>query len=1050
MLSDFNTLYQSLNAGQKQAVDAIEGPVMVIAGPGTGKTQILAARILNILQKTDARPEDILCLTYTESGATAMRQRLSKFMGADAYRVNIYTFHGLCNRIIQEFPAKFAQRELRVMDDLEKLELLDTIIRNIPSDAGIKNYQEDPASLRFQLSKVFDLMQEENYTVEIFQEMVSFLSDENQFMETFPEFVYKTTTKWGDAGTIKRAKYDEYIKDWNKLLDAAQLFEVYQSRKKELGIYEFRDMIHWVLDAFKNDFELLQNYQEKFQYLLVDEYQDTSGVQNEIVYQLISFWEDNPNCFVVGDDDQSIYAFQGARVSNMREFMQRYQSNLTTIVLTENYRSTQKILDASSQVIENNQLRLVNQMEGLSKNLISAGAMASSPAQDLRFQNYRNRFHEAVGIVNEIELLHSKGVPYHNIAVIYAKHAIAEETANMLRLQHIPFMLARSVDILAEPMIKQLCNWLQYLALELEVPHKGQHLLFELLHYKLYPISPYEIATISVDINKRKSENLMWRDYMAEYSARPTTSDLFAPEKHEALKTLWNNIELWLKNAASMNVPQLVETVIANGGFLGLALGDSEREWKMEQLHTFLNFATSANQKRPFLTLGDFMEDIEKMRKNKIAIPLEKRIGSKEGITLTTAHSSKGLEYEHVFIIGAEQEAWEKDRSSGLPFKLSKLFQGRSISLKNTVEKEESIEERRRLFYVAMTRAKETLHISWANKKIDAKESDLHPSQFLIEIIGGEEIPESSLEGEQLIDAETKLLQAIQPPSLHIKETHWLKKQLESFKFSPTTLYDILECGLKFYFLRLVKVPGAPSASLGYGLAVHDTLSRLVSYGLDQKKWPDTPTLISWFEFEMFKKRSSFTRLSYETRLQQGRDQLPDYYAARMEEFKTYQAVIMERWLETSIEGIVIGGKSDKLIFNGNHVTIVDYKTGNSKNAEKMFKPPGAKSIESGKLPPKYWFQLGIYHLIVNNQRDKNWKAEMSVIDSLERNDEGIFPVFKQTYSEEDLSLLKHYLLEGNKKLQNLEFLTGCGKPDCEWCKFSKETGQSSVQIPEE
>jgi DNA helicase-2/ATP-dependent DNA helicase PcrA len=158
----------------------------------------------------------------------------------------------------------------------------------------------------------------------------------------------------------------------------------------------------------------------------------------------------------------------------------------------------------------------------------------------------------------------------------------------------------------------------------------------------------------------------------------------------------------------------------------------------------------------------------------------------------------------------------------------------------------------------------------------------------------------------------------------------------------------------------------------------------------------------------------------------------------------------MERWLETSIDGVIIGGKSDKLIFNGNHVTIVDYKTGNSKNAEKMFKPPGAKSLETGKLPPKYWFQLGIYHLIVNNQRDKNWKAEMSVIDSLERNDEGNFPLFKQTYSDEDLQLLRRFLEEGNKKLENLEFLTGCGKPDCEWCKFSKETGQAVVQIPAE
>ncbi|MBL7812390.1 MAG: ATP-dependent helicase [Bacteroidetes bacterium] len=1046
MTQEFDTLYAGLNEAQRQAVEAIDGPVMVIAGPGTGKTQILAARILNILRKTDASPEEILCLTYTEAGTAAMRQRLSRFMGADAYRVNIHTFHGLCNRIIQEYPEKFAQRELRVMDDLEKMELMDGLIQNIPAGSPIKNYQEDPKDLRKQLDKLFNLMQEEDLSADFFTHWVNEISPEPVFTEIYPEMVYKRNGKFGAAGTVNQKKYQEQLLFWEKLKAASSLFQDYQKKKKELGIYEFRDMIHWVLDALKSDEDLLRNYQEKFQYVLVDEYQDTSGVQNEIVYALISYWDDNPNCFVVGDDDQSIYAFQGARVDNMKDFIQRYKSRLTKIVLTDNYRSTQKILDSAALLIAHNQDRLVNEKEyNLNKDLVAHSHYATH--QPLQFLRFRNRFHEANGIADLIKAQHAAGCPWAEMAVIYARHSAAEELAGILRQEHIPFVLARSVDILTQPLIKQLVHWLQYLALELDMPHSGEYLLYELLHYDLYAIEPYQVASIASEIYAaNKKDGLKWRDYLAQMSDQP------ADPKREALVQLWKNVEYWLKQAASLNVPQLVEQVISNAGFLSAALKSEEREWNLEILHTFINYSSVANQRRPFLTLGQFMEDLTKMQANGISIPIEKRIGSTDGVTLTTAHSSKGLEFQHVWIIGAEQEFWEKDRTNALPFRLSKLFEGIKQKGNPTPpageKEEEDAQERRRLFYVALTRAKESLTVSWASHKMDAKSTDLHPSRFVVEIQGGGEIPEATVSAQVLVQSEARLLSLVQAPVLPLSHSDWLRQQLQGFKFSPSTLYDILECGLRFYFSRIVHVPSAPSAPMGYGNAVHNTLARLVDSGVNKQLWPDQETFLSWFEYEMFKLRSSFSRISYQTRSEQGKDQLPLYYAARMPEFQQYREVKTETWLETSIDGIIIGGKSDKLIFNGNDVTIVDYKTGKARNAEKKFVKPGEKAIADGKLPPKYWFQLGLYHIIVNNQHGKDWKAVLSVIDAVEPDENGAFHQFKQTYSAEDLEILTTYLIEGNRRLQTLEFLTGCGHKDCEWCNFAKETGQS-VLIPE-
>lgn len=1048
MPESYKELYESLNERQKQAVDAIEGPVMVIAGPGTGKTQILAVRILNILQNTGTQAQEILCLTYTDAGVAAMRNRLSSFIGAEAYKVNIHTFHGLCNRIIQENPELFSRGNLRVMDEMDRLDLLDKLIRELPANSPLRNYNENPDSLRKSLKTIFSLVQDENYTANFFQEHIDKLKDQKIFSEVFPGSIYTKSGAWGKAGDFKLKEFEQLHLEWTKLLAAARLYDQYQKLKAEAGVYEFSDMIHWVLEALNNNQDLLFAYQEKFQYILVDEYQDTSGVQNQILYKLIDYWKENPNCFVVGDDDQSIYAFQGARVSNMTEFAWKHRNYLKTIVLTNNYRSTQNVLDASSKLIEQNKDRLVNNIPGLSKKLQAAGKNREYKMLNLEFVPYRNRFHEAAGTMNALKELHDNGENWQNMAVIYSKHLIAKELTSLLVAENIPFSLTKSIDILKEPLIGQLQTWLQYLSLELEMPNKGEHLLFEMLHFPLYKISPRIVAEIATEIGKKHRDGLSWRKYLWDEIQRGAHADLFNDK--QALLQLWQQVEKWLKEAASLNVPQLVHEAISGLGFLNLALQSNESEWQLEQLHTFLNFAVSANQKNPFITLREFCTVLEKMKQNNIAIPLEKRIGNSAGIVFTSAHSSKGLEYDHVFLIGCEQENWEKDKSSGMPFKLRKLFDGINQRIEKQKNEDEGIEERRRLFYVAATRAKKTLTLSWGNHKIDAKNSHIPVSKFVVEITDGREFEESKLPNQQLVQAEIQLLRYVKPPRIEPGESQWLKKQVESFKFSPSTLYDLLDCGLKFYFNRIVKLPSAPNAALGYGMAVHETLNKVISQGMQKKIWPTEQEFVQIFEQELFFRRGSFSENAFKLKLAQGREVLPSYYKTRLPEWKKNDVVLTERWLETGINGVIIGGKSDKLIFNGNHVIVVDYKTGKPERAEAKFKPPTPKSLAEGKLPPQYWFQLGLYTLIVSRQPNKNWVGSMALIDSLDKNNQGHFPVLKQTYSQDDYNLLTALLEEGNRKLKSLEFLEGCGNKDCQWCQFAKNSGQASMEIPRE
>jgi len=1045
MNADFNELYKSLNTEQKLAANTLEGPVMVIAGPGTGKTQILAVRILNILNQPDSRPQDILCLTYTDAGSSAMLNRLSKFMGADAYKVNIHTFHGLCNTIIKENPELFSKGNLRVMDDLDKLELLDSLIRTIPSGSVLQNFQEQPYYLRKSLEKVFNLMQSENLDIAFFEQGIDKLKDEDSFKEAFPGFVYQRVSGDNVKGDLKRKDYDTHLKEWQKLREAAALFPKYQEMKKEAGLYEFSDMLQWVLNAFKTNPDLLMTYQEKYQYVLVDEYQDTSGIQNELLYELISFWEENPNCFVVGDDDQSIYAFQGARVSNMMDFAKRYEQNITKIVLTQNYRSTQIVLDGAKTLIENNKKRLVNTFSELSKDLTASGDNCHYEPIPIHYHAYKNRFHEALGICNQIAALTDAGCAPDEIAVIYPKHKIADELADILLQKEVPFTLARSVDILQEPLIIQLQGWLQYLASELEVPHKGEYLIYTLLHYPLYDIAPFEVSKIATEIYSRRHEKLKWRDFLAEYIHQNPEPLPAGTQSREALRKLWNQAEEWIKKAAGMTVPQLIQEVISKGGFLKMAMQSEQREWYMEQLHTFLSHAIAANQKNPYLTLTQYMEALDKMKRNEIAIRLEKRIGSKSGVVLTTAHSSKGLEYRHVFIIGCEEESWDKDRSSSLPYKIKSFFQGLKHSVKDQNEEDADKEERRRLFYVAMTRAKESLHLSWGNEKISAKTTLQKKSKFLQELIGKNEIAEIELDKMDLILAESQLLTRVAQPILKIEDTEWLNQQLQDFTFSPSTLYDILECGLRFYFGRMVRVPSAPSAALGYGSAVHNTLWKTVDVGHPQQQWPDESAFLALFETELFKQRGAFTPAGYQLKLDQGRERLPQYYRSRLPIWQSDKGkgIILEKWLESSIDGIKIGGKADKIIVENDQVIVIDYKTGKPENADASFSPPTQDSLDKGKLPPKYWFQLGMYMLIVNYYTERNWNGIAAKIDAVEQDEKKEFPTFTQYYDSEDLALLKDYLIAGNQKLRSLEFLKGCGSEDCEWCQFAKSTGQA-------
>jgi DNA helicase-2/ATP-dependent DNA helicase PcrA len=280
----FTDLLNQLNAEQRYAVEQIDGPMLVIAGPGTGKTQILATRIANILTQTDTTAESILCLTYTDAGTIAMRKRLIDIIGTDAYRIDIFTFHAFSNAVIQDNLDYFGIRSLDAISELEQINLVNEIIEKFESENPLKRYTGDIYYETDRLLNLYQAMKRENWSAALISSKIdTYLED----IKTRDEFVYKRKYKEFNAGDLKQAAYDKEVQKMQVLRAASATFETYQAKLKHTNRYDFADMILWVIDAFNTQPDILATYQEKYLYILVDEFQDTSGAQNEILNQLV-------------------------------------------------------------------------------------------------------------------------------------------------------------------------------------------------------------------------------------------------------------------------------------------------------------------------------------------------------------------------------------------------------------------------------------------------------------------------------------------------------------------------------------------------------------------------------------------------------------------------------------------------------------------------------------------------------------------------------------------------------------------------------------------
>lgn len=1087
MNDNFQSRYQKLNPEQQKAVDATEGPVMVIAGPGTGKTEILGARIANILQKqSDINPTNILCLTYTNAGVVAMRKRLLQFIGPAAHKVEIHTFHSFCNSIIQTHSERFGIKDQENISDLELHEILEKILDKLPAENPL--FDRRGHFYLPHLRDLFSTMKSENWTVEDIEKSVQ------EYIQGLPEregFFYKRKYKDFAAGDPKPEKIETEKEKCQKLVEGARLFPKFQKIMQDRGAYDFQDMIAWVIREFEKSPNFLADYQEKLQYILVDEFQDTNGSQKRLIDLLSSYWED-PNVFVVGDDDQSIYRFQGANLKNILDFYLQYKDSVQTITIDKNYRSSQGILDAAEKIIEKNSERLTNAIPNLQKKLTAQNPAFADIKKSPKLWACQNPLHEQWAIIESLKKSQEQKEKLSDIAVIYQKHKQVAELVKLCESQKIPIQIKENTDIFSLPFFQNILDILIWLYENQENLGQRDDIWFRLAHSQFFDLDPQDLASLMIGrqilrknsekvggldenksslqkdgVVKNKNDKNLQNDQLGLFlyenregnqcikSGKLLDNTFLSQDKNRFLHYICSSEELLqqlqikspekiqkfhnfllelLQDLCSESFLSFIGKLVSRPEILETSLKSEDKALYLQVLRTLLDYIKQEVQNDPEFSLKKFLEKMSRMQVHGLRWPIIRHVGEKEGVQFVTAHSSKGLEFKKVFVIGVDKKEWDKESRN-----FGKFFYPDTLTLSNTGD---AMEEKRRLFFVALTRAQEALVITYSQNDLNNKPID--PSSFISELSDSLPVEQKSFDDDVILEAEMLLLQSLgnnvgvplvgaQLNGSQKSPNIFLDQMLADYSLSPTHLNKYLKCPIQFYYENLLKIPAVMPATALFGTAMHRVLELAFRQHQKTSKFPNSEEAKNIFTRVMQKYEGSFKSAEFIKLCKEGEKNVENLWKKYVKLWNT--DVLLEYSIKTEVKGVPISGKLDKIEFGkDNRVKVIDYKTGKPQNAKNRLQGPNEKNDGLGG---DYWRQIIFYKVLIEQDPAKKWIWDGGVMDFIEPDKKGAFHQFEIEINPEHENLVKSQVQETYQNIQDQKFDAGCG--ECQWCEFKSQ-----------
>lgn len=907
----FDQIFRTLNPAQKRAVETIDGPVMVIAGPGTGKTQILAARIANILLKTDTNPSSILALTFTESAATTMRERLVSMIGKTGYYVQIQTFHAFCTEIIATHSEYFSiNRESQPLTDLERYQLFETLFDELQLDI-LKPLNTPYFYLRDSMQNISDLKRE-SISVSDFQQLVA--AEKALFEQEEPE--------------LKKGEKTKRQKLIQKNTEFIEIYSAYQERLQQTQRYDFEDMISLVKVAFTEHPDLLLEYQEKLLYFLVDEYQDTNASQNQVVDLLTSYWGDDANIFVVGDPNQAIYRFQGASIENVISFTKRYPT-ATVITLETGYRSPQIIYTAAADLIKENQLSDVLIGEGESQlQLNQTLASVHSGGEPIEVYKAPSQTLESVYIAERVKALIASGIQPQEIAVLYRNNADVVDFAQALSKWGIRFQIDGGNNILAEQHICQLLNLLKVIHTIRSGSEDG--LLYEVMQYEWVGLDSLLVMKAARAASKGRVTliDMILKGY--SFFQEHEVSQVVSEAEFNQLVEFVTKLQEWGASESNLVLSTWFTLIMTESGYLPWILNQSGRVDLINGVNSLYREVVFQVGRNPNVNLVEFLTSIQTLQEHNLAITKEDLNVEQDAVHLSTVHKAKGKEWLYVFLVRCVDGKWGNVKQRNILPLPSGIVKHTDLSRK------ELNEDDRRLFYVALTRAKQSFIVTYPETVITGNRSKETLGSVFVEEIKTHTKLVRDTTSENIVNQSdvflAQLLEPVTPRDRTNEEKEYFRKLVKDLPMSVTTLNTYLKSPELFIREILLKVPTIPSPHFAFGTAMHRALE---AWNRALQRDGAAPALDYILDvFTQHLSEQPHFQQDYEQRLKRGREVLTAYYHEHKDDLQ--QPLFIERqfgygFTKTYLNDVSLTGRVDRVDWKNqaeNTAHVIDYKTG--------------------------------------------------------------------------------------------------------------------------
>jgi DNA helicase-2/ATP-dependent DNA helicase PcrA len=856
----------TLNAQQQAAVKHASGPLLIVAGAGTGKTTVITERIKFVIGKKKVSPNEILALTFTEKAATEMFTRLDEVMPLGYEEPWLSTFHAFCDRLL-----RLEGLEIGLSPDYEILNQPKQwlLVKQHLFDLGLDYYRPlgNPTKFIGALLTFFSRLQ-----------------DENIDPAGFERFVKKTTKAKDETKRLK---------------ELSQAYRSFQELKVEENQLDFGDLITWTVKLFTKRPSVLKKYQQQFKHILVDEFQDTNFSQLQLI-KLLAPAAQNPNLVVVGDDDQSIYKWRGASISNILDFKKHYPK-AKEVVLTKNYRSGQRLLNTAYKLIQHNNPDRLEMRLKINKKLVSQRKERLSEPQVVVLPSLEAEADFVAGTI--LELAAKKPYTYKDFAVLARANNHLEPFVAALKRASIPYQLLGNRGLFDQDEVRSLLFFLKVVVDPTDTPS-----LFQLLHTSVLRVEPdllLEMLTLA-----KQERKTLWQ-VVEESRSGHSGLELLVAQVAQARQRA-------VKEPASPILYDFIETSHYIEEFLEPE--SVANQLKLKNVNLFFDQLKrfEGDHKNSTLVEGvEYLDLLMEAGEN----PAQAEIEDIDTVSLLTVHSAKGLEFPVVFVVNLVADRFPT-RQRHDPIEIPETL------VKETLPQGDyHLQEERRLFYVALTRAKDLSLVTAGKDYGGAREKKL--SGFVKEL---------GVEIETIQEPTTKQLSWLEvpKPEAEAKLSRLIggRLQLDFVSYSQLDLFQT--CPLKYKYRYILQVPVRPHHALTFGQSIHNTLRDFHRFQQQGQK-PDKKTLLHLYE-------KHFVPFGYESeehkhkRFDSGKKALNAYFDLYQNQFsgkpywleKSFRINIADTWLIGKIDRI------DKLA-NGAY-ELIDYKTGSVKSQQEVDK----------------------------------------------------------------------------------------------------------------